>query len=531
MYSTCSYLPYHHTISFSKIVLDYLSADEKLQPFYQHPVSIEGMKASIEARKKFATNRKVLVDELITQNTGYELSEQQQTNLSLLLQENTFTITTAHQPNIFTGHLYFIYKILHTIKLCHILKEQLPENQYVPVFYMGSEDADLDELGHINVGGEKLEWETSQTGSVGRMNTIGLEKIIERLKGEFGNLPFGNEMVRLCTDAYTRHDTIQSATLYLVNELFKQYGLLVLIPDNANLKRLFSEVVKKELTEQFSHKLVAETIAKIGEHYKVQAGGRDLNLFYLDDEGKRERIEIQNSKYKIQNLGLEFSRDEILKELDEHPERFSANVILRGIFQEMILPNIAFIGGGGELAYWLELKSVFEAVNVPYPMLILRNSFLIIEPKEKRLMDKLQLTIPQLFLPEMELENMLTIRSSENCLQLNDQTATVNELYAQMQSLAAAVDPTLQPHVAALHTGALQNIAGLEKKMLRAEKRKFSDQHRQLATLRSAIYPNNSLQERVENFMPLYARYGKDLMDVLYQHSLGMEGEFGIIWL
>ncbi|MEO7309515.1 MAG: bacillithiol biosynthesis cysteine-adding enzyme BshC [Chitinophagaceae bacterium] len=531
MQSTCSFLPYQKTNSFSKLVLDYLNADEKLKPFYKHPVSMEGIHASIAARKKFATNRKVLVEELTAQYVGYELTQKQQYNVSALLHDNTFTVVTAHQPNIFTGHLYFIYKILHTIKLCESLKEQLPENQYVPVFYMGSEDADLDELGHINVAGEKLSWETSQSGAVGRMNTKGLEKITERLKGEFGNLPFGEAMVQLCTDAYTKHDTIQTATLYLVNELFKNYGLLVLIPDNVNLKRLFNGVVRKELSEQFSYKLVAESIAKIGKHYKVQAGGRDINLFYLDDAGRRERIEFLHSKYQVPELGLIFTQEEMLQELDAHPERFSANVILRGVFQEMILPNIAFIGGGGELAYWLELKTVFEAVGVPYPMLILRNSFLVIDPKAKRLMDILQLTIPQLFSSEMDLQNLLTERSTKNRLKLTQEEEQVNQLYAQMQWLAAAVDPTLQPHVASLHTRSLQNIHGLEKKMLRAEKRKFKDQHRQLATLRSMLFPNNSLQERVDNFMPLYAKYGAELLDVLYEYSLGLEGAFGVVAL
>ena len=531
MQSTCNYLPYSETHSFSKLVLDYLKADEKLQPFYQHPVSMEGIKASIAARKNFVTNRKVLVDELTAQYAGYDLTAKQQTNLSSLLNENTFTIVTAHQPNIFTGHLYFIYKILHTIKLCEQLKEQLPENNYVPVFYMGSEDADLDELGHINISGEKLEWETNQTGAVGRMNTKGLEKIITRLQGEFGQLAFGDKMIKICTEAYTKHTNIQTATLYLINELFKTYGLLVLIPDNANLKRLFNVVVKKELTAQFSHKLVADTIAKMGEHYKVQAGGRDINLFYLNEEGKRERIELINEKFQVPNLGLIFTQEEILQELEAHPERFSANVILRGVFQEMILPNIAFIGGGGELAYWLELKTVFEAVEVPYPMLILRNSFLQVEPKAKRLIEILQLTTAQLFISEMEQQNLLTKRSSQNRLQLTEEQQQVNQLYAQMQWLAAAIDPTLQPHVAALHTRSLQDIIGLEKKMLRAEKRKNTDQHRQLSTLRSAINPNNLLQERVNNFMPMFAKYGPKLLDVLSQHSLGLKGEFGVIEL
>ena len=531
MTADCNFLSFQDTSAFSKIVLDYLNADEKLKPFYRHAVNVDGIKDAISARKNYPTNRRVLVDALTKQYAGYTLTASQQFNLDALLNDNSFTVTTAHQPNIFTGHLYFIYKILHAIRICADMKKQFPENEFVPFFYMGSEDADLDELGHIYVDNEKLEWETDQSGAVGRMNNKGLEKIIDRLKGEFLDLPYGQEMIDLCMKAYQQHNNIQTATLYLVNKLFKKYGLLVLIPDNASLKKLFNGVVKKELTEQFSHSIVADTIQQLGAHYKVQAGGRDINLFYLNDEGRRERIELIHGKYQVAALELIFTEAEILQELESHPERFSANVILRGVFQEVILPNIAFVGGGGELAYWLELKGVFEALHVPYPMLVLRNSFLLLEKRDQELMQKLQLDNRQLFLSELEQQNLLTRRSTEHRLELDDEEAQVNELYSQMQYLAAAVDPTLQPHVAALHTRVLQDIHSVEKKMLRAEKRKNTDQHRQLSKLRSHINPNNSLQERVNNFMPLYARYGASLIDIIYQHSKGLDSSFGIIEL
>jgi len=359
-------------------VIDYLNAAEQLQPFYNYPVSLQGIQQSIEARKQFNTNRHLLVDALTTQYNGVNLSASQQNNLNLLLSENTFTITTAHQPNIFTGPLYFIYKILHAAKLSAELKQQLPQYDFVPVYYMGSEDADLDELGFINLNGEKLIWQTHQTGAVGRMQVDkAFIKLIETIHGQLGVEQYGNTLIDLFKQYYTEGKTIQQATLALVNHLFADYGVLVVVPDNALLKKQFQSVVEKELTEQFSHQAVEATIHQLSKHYKVQAGGRDVNLFYLIDD-KRERIEISNVKFQISNLKISWTKDEILTELENHPERFSANVILRGVFQETILPNIAFIGGGGELAYWLELKKVFEAVNVPYPMLIVRNSFLII---------------------------------------------------------------------------------------------------------------------------------------------------------
>lgn len=529
MIADCDFLPYEDTHSFSKMAMDYVKGAEKLQPFYQHPVSIDGVKAAIKDRQLFATNRQVLVAELRRQYQGYVLTELQENNLLQLLNHHCFTITTAHQPNVFTGHLYFVYKILHAIQLANQLNKQLPNNHFVPIYYMGSEDADLDELGHINLSGEKVEWQTNQTGAVGRMNTKGLEKITERLEGEFGELPFGNQMIAMCKQAYGSYKNIQEATLYLVNELFKQYGLLVLIPDNAVLKQLFNDVVKKELTEQFSHKLVEETAKAINQHYKVQAAGRDINLFYLSDDGQRNRIELKDSQFTIHDSTLSFSQDEILQVLENHPERFSANVILRGVFQEMILPNIAFIGGGGELAYWLELKDVFKAVGVPYPILILRNSFLIMEKNGLLLMEKLGLTLKEIFNSEETLLNNLTQKNSTNQLTLSEEKDSVATIYRGISKLAGSIDPTLQQHICSLQTQSLKKLGALEKKMLRAEKRKFSDMQRQIQHFKKQLFPNNNLQERVDNFMPYFAKYGFELLDVLLKHSLALEQQFGII--
>ena len=137
-----------------------------------------------------------------------------------------------------------------------------------------------------------------------------------------------------------------------MNQLFADYGVLVLIPDSAKLKSAYQSVVKKELVERFSHQLVTETINKLKHNYKVQTAGREINLFYLIDEN-RLRIELENDVFHVKDLSLSFTQTEVLQELEDHPERFSANVILRGGFQETVLPNIAFIGGGGELAYWM----------------------------------------------------------------------------------------------------------------------------------------------------------------------------------
>ena len=526
---TPTYLPYEQTGYFSKIIIDYLKGDEGLKPFYAYPVSVEGVKAAIEERKKYPTDRKLLVAQLQEQYEGVTLNEKLQTNIEQLNKENTFTITTAHQPNVFTGHLYFVYKILHAVKLAERLKEEIPNCNFVPVFYMGSEDADLDELGHIYLFGEKYEWNTRQTGAVGRMKVDKeLIQLIASISGRLLVLPHGAEIIDLIKDCYREGDTIEKATFKFIHALFGEYGLVVLLPDDTVLKKSFIPIVEKELTSGFSYEAVKATEAGFSKAYKVQASGREINLFYLLDD-KRERIVNEHSTFNIQHLTFKFTTAAIIHELHQHPERFSPNVILRPVYQEMILPNIAFIGGGGEIAYWLELKKVFEEAGVPFPVLVLRNSFLVVEKSYGLRVSELGFTVSDLFKDENSLMNALVKRDSEVQLSLEKQKAMLKDLYDQMKNIAAIPDITLQKHVEALHIKALQRIEILEKKMLKAEKKKFEAQQRQLQKLRSQLFPNNGLQERVENLLPFYAKFGKDFIKMVYDNSMGLEQEFGIL--
>ena len=525
---TSSRLSYIQTGYFSGIVADYLSGDEKLSSFYKHTVSLNGIRSSIESRKQFNTNRGLLVTELTKQYAQVPSTDAIKSNIHKLLSPNTFTICTAHQPNIFTGPLYFIYKILHAAKLSAELKKEIPECDFIPVYYMGSEDADLDELNNITIQGNKLVWQTKQTGAVGRMKVDDeLLKLITAINGQISVLPYGNELVQLFIDCYKKGKTIQQATFELVNELFGEFGVIVLLPDNPDLKAAFAGVVEKELSEGFSHSLVKETAGKLNEYYKVQASGRELNLFYLKDD-KRERIEKESSEFLVLGSELRFSKEDILNELKEYPERFSPNVILRGVFQEMILPNIAFIGGGGEVAYWLELKKVFEAVGVPYPMLVLRNSFMLMNAEQKKKAIKLNLREADLFLPELELINRLVLKQSNNNLSLDDEINALQKIYEQLKEKAGPIDKTLLLHIESLHKKAQQKIATLEKKMLRAEKRKYEAEHRQISSLKQSLFPN-SLQERAENFSYYYSLYGKEWLQMIYDNSLGLEQEFVVL--
>ncbi len=523
------YIPYSETGKFTKIILDYVAGANDVKGFYNHEVNIDGIKASIAERKKYPTNRQLLVEQLQLQYKNINGNDKIANNIIALADENTFTICTAHQPNIFTGHLYFIYKILHAIKLADELKKQLPKYNFVPVYFMGSEDADLDELNHIVIDGKKYIWHTKQTGAVGRMKVDdNLIKLIIEIEGRLSVEKYGKEIIELMKQCFQKNTMIEQATFLLVHELFKNYGLLVFLPDNAAFKKEMSAVFEEDIFENTASKIVNVTSEKLSTKYKVQAHPREINLFYLKDN-IRNRIVQTKEKFVVHDTDIAFTKDELKDELKNHPERLSPNVILRGLFQEMILPNIAFIGGGGEIAYWLELKDLFQNYKVPFPILIVRNSFLIIEKKYNKLIKKLHLHAVDLFKGEEDIINEIVNNRTKHRLKLDEEKFQIQQAYYSMKELVKKIDVTLEQHAEALEAKTNKRLDVMEKKMLRAEKKKFTDTKNQLSKIIASLFPNNGLQERTENFMLLYAKCGNDFFKILYDNSLTLEQEFCVI--
>jgi bacillithiol synthase len=526
---TAHKISYRQTNAFSKLVLDYVDAVPVLNNFYTYKADINGLRKAVEDRKNFPINRKLLVDTLSNQYATLQISDKLKDNIAALSSENTFTICTAHQPNIFTGHLYFIYKILHAIKLCEELKAAMPENNFVPVYYMGSEDADLDELGEVHIKGFAYKWQTAQTGAVGRMIIDkSFLQIIDGIAGQLAVEKNGTVIVDIIRETYKEGLTIEQATFHFVHYLFNEYGLVVLLPDDKNLKAAFAPIITKELEEQFSEKAVAQTVASFPHEYKVQASGRAINLFYLKDD-KRERIEAVKNDFAIANTDIKFTKENLYLELLHNPERFSPNVILRPVFQEMILPNVAFIGGGGEIAYWLELKNVFDVAGAFFPPLVLRNSFTIINKKVADKMLALGLQYEDTFKSEKQLIEEMVKKETELTLDLKEEKEAIKAQYENIKTTAGNIDGTLNCHVHALRTHALNKLEILEKKMLKAEKKKFEAQQRQIQKLKTALYPNNNLQERVDNVLEYVSVYGNEFIDVLYKNSEGLGNEFTIL--
>ncbi|AKA35984.1 bacillithiol biosynthesis cysteine-adding enzyme BshC [Flagellimonas lutaonensis] len=528
-------LPFRETGYFSSLICDYLDEKKELQPFYGRFPHLENFGAQItEKQISFPQeNRTVLVQSLKRQYGAVSMSEATAAAIDSLKHENTFTVVTGHQLNLFTGPLYFLYKIVSTINLTKRLKESYPKYNFVPIYWMATEDHDFDEINYFNFNGKKIQWNFDAKGAVGRLPNEGLHEVFEVFSAVLGSTPHANELRLLFEKAYLQHSTLAGATRFLANALFGDEGLVAVDGDDADLKRLLIPYVKKDVFEKLPHQKVGETIEALtgtSADYTIQVNPREINYFYLTD-GLRERIVEKNGSYFVNDTDFEFSAAELEKELEAHPERFSPNVIARPLYQEVVLPNLCYIGGGGELAYWLELKSYFEAVGVVFPMLLLRNSALVISRKQADKVKKLNLSIQDLFLRQNQLINKKIRQISNIDIDFSPQKKVLEEQFEQLYRLAEQTDKSFLGAVKAQEAKQKKGLDKLEKRLLKAQKRKLKDHVVRLTDLQNQLFPNQSLQERQLNFSELYLEYGQQLKHHLFDALDPLKQEFLVIKL
>jgi bacillithiol synthase len=512
--------------SLSRLVSDYLAGKESLQPFYSFFPDNTGFEKIIQQRKSDTINRPVLVEVLKEQN--YDAGSQIRKNIESLQEENTFTVTTGHQLNLFTGPLYFIYKILTTIRLSQKLKENFPEYNFVPVYWMASEDHDIEEINHAYIHGKKITWQPHSGGPAGRLKCEGMETVLAESAAILGETERANELTALLASAYSPGHTLADAARIIVNELFGRYGLVVLDPDDARLKKLFDGVMKAELSGQASHQKTGETILdleKLG--YEAQVHPREINLFYLS-ENSRERIVKENGNYSVLNTAVRWNESALMKELETHPERFSPNVVLRPVYQEIILPNLAYVGGPAEIAYWLEYKSMFAHFHTGFPLLILRSCAMLLDESSRAKMERLGMSATDIFKPAGELAKDFVARNA-GAISLDDEFRNVSAAYDSIAAKTASLDATLSKSAEAEKQRQLNALSAFEEKIMRAQKKKHETELRQVQKLKERFFPGGVLQERVENFMPHYVANGEPFFDDLLDAINPMDLHFLLI--
>lgn len=526
-----SAIDFRETGFFSPLICDYVYEPERVRHLFNNDPTLEGFKMQISEKNNFPTrNREVLSAVLSDQMSQLTLSDSQQQNISLINKTSTYTVTTGHQLNLFTGPLYFLYKIISTINLANQLKVAYPKCDFIPVYWMATEDHDFEEIQFFNYKNTKVSWNRESGGPVGRFDGEGLEQVFERFSSMLGSNRNANQIRSLFEKAYLEGADLSQATRLIAHELFSSYGLLILDGDDRELKRMFAPYMKKELHEGICWKTTTESNEFLESNYKVQVNPREINLFYIEN-GIRERVIKEGEGFKVNNTDLYFDEKDMETLLENTPENLSPNVLMRPLYQEVILPNLAYIGGGGELAYWLQLKSVFKTMEVPFPILILRNSVLLCSAKQVSKMNKLEVDIKEMFNGSLELSNKKVRAMSEIEIDLSDQRVTLERMFKELKLLSDRTDKSFSGAVLAQEKKQLNGLEKLEKRLLKAQKRKHQELLGRITSLQEQLFPGGNLQERKANFSEFFEIYGDDLIRVLIEKLDPLTTSFDILTL
>jgi bacillithiol biosynthesis cysteine-adding enzyme BshC len=528
MKSECSYVPIRKTGKFSPIVCDYIDQDPFLDPFYEAAPTLENFGGFIERKSQQTCNRALLIDVLKEQYLAAGiLDESVSKNIERLRSNSCYTITTGQQIGILLGPLYTTLKIISVVRLAEELHKTYTNHDFIPVFWMATEDHDVEEIDHAFVLGKNIQWNTDQKGPVGRFSNVGIEKVLEELKELSGKSADANWLMEIYTKAYAM-PTLSLATRFLVHEIIGDWGVLILDADDKRLKQEFAVTMAKDILEKNSFRAIENTRTKIEERYKTQVKGREINFFYMLD-GYRERITEEEGTFKTYDAKHTWNVVELNSEINEFPERFSPNVVMRPLYQETILPNIAYIGGGAEIGYWLQFGEIFKHYQIPYPALILRQSAMIIDKVNALRIQKLGLEPSDLFWELVDIEKKITLSLSEHDLELQAERKQLHQITEQINSIARTIDFSLSQSTESLNKRIENQLDRFSKKIIRAQKKKLLVEISRLQNIWSMIYPKETLQERKETLHSFIILYSKDIIAELYRNTHPLNNEFIVL--
>ena len=490
----------------SQLIRDLINQSPQIEQFVGRHFDLNTIQSQVQDKQFSKAQRELLYTSLKAQNAGLDLSELTKGNLASLKEETTYTITTGHQLNLMTGPLYSIYKVVQVLKLTQELKVIYPKLNFIPVFWIATEDHDFEEINHLHLFNQKIEWQKQgqENYIAGAIQTKEMESFLAEIDSKFSD-ESAQKTVKKLTDFYRKNDNLASATRALMNYLFGEYGLVIIDGNDKAFKASFLPVIKAEIENEVSFNAVSETNVKLAVlNYQQQVFARECNLFYIEDSGERVRIAKENSKFSIGSAS--YTTDELLTLAEKHPEKFSPNALLRPVYQETILPNLVYVGGGGEIAYWLQLKELFKDLKLTFPMLRVRDSILILNQKQVDLLAEYDISLLDLKLGVNHLvKDMVLAQESEN-LNLDGIKSTLTKAKIELIEKATAINQGLDTMIEAEFTKFENTIDRIEGKMIKAEKAKFEQAEKKIEKLSQHVYPNGGFQERYESFIPYFVK-------------------------
>ena len=516
-----------------ELIEKFISGDKKVLKYINSFYSKENILKQSESRSKNFSKeqRQILVKSLQDQYSKIEISKKTLKNISSLLEPNTFCITTGHQINLFTGPLMVIYKIAQVISISNQLNLDSENFKYVPVLWIATEDHDFEEISEINLNQKKIKWEINSNNlPVGEIEINNFKNVLRDYKDSIIDYNFKENIEEIIDNSYKEGDTLSISTLKFINSLFSEHGLIIIDANKKDLKSLFTDQLKNEI-DNFSCKektsFQISQLKKDFESFKVQVNPSDINFFKLTDKG-RKRIRYDKKLYNVDDENS-YNKDEILNLIDKSPELFSPNAIMRPLYQEIVLPNVCYVGGPNELRYWMQLKTYFDDNKVQFPILKLRNSAYVIDSKTSKKIKNSGIEI-KYFIGELnELLNYKIENTSSMKVNFDSLRSNLSLQFDELRKVSLETDKSFVGALNAQEKKQKKGIDDLEKKLIKAEKKNYEAEIKSIRSIHSYLNPSNISQERYLNFGNFYSCKGPSFINYIVEKISIMDDKILII--
>lgn len=488
---------------YPSLINDYISGELNKNGIIDWDYSESQVLENAKNRNFSKLQRQVLVSRLKAQYRNCQLSKAEEKSLSLLSMDTSYTITTGHQLSLIGGAQFFYTKILDVIRFSSKLSNT-SEYNFVPIFWMATEDHDYEEISDVSLFGKKISCPGENRGPVGRIPNTYFIEFLREVASLLGSDDRFKEIKNKISDSFNNNKTLAEITRSFVRTLFSEQGLLIIDGDDEILKKQFSKIAIQEVNNQTSYKAVNKQISLLS-NYKIQVKPRDINLFYIENKVRDRIIKTKVGFSTVNNL-QNWTSSSFKDFAESNASSLSPNVLLRPLYQEIVLPNVAYVGGAGEISYWLELAPMFKCFDVQFPLPIVRTSYFVVAEKFLNWLENNEIEVKELFGNKDKLLNNFinSIGSSE--ISLEKEKEELEEFYKKLLKKAQSISTDLGKVVLGEEKRAFNALINVQKRFVNAEKKNHEQTILKLENIISKFFPNGVPMERVNSFIPLIVR-------------------------
>lgn len=526
MFINFSDIPGHQNL-----FLDYLYEFDNVEKYFRYNFRDTNSFSSLfqKISESERADKKSVVNAINQFYSAYKPSKKTKVNIELLGKDKTVAIVTGQQLGILGGPLYTFYKTITAIKLASSLKEKYDDYNFVPVFWLEGDDHDFEEVTELNLINQKNELqkfiyndnkpEDFNRGNIGRLAfNEGIENFIQEVKSELRETEFSKNVFELFEDSYKSGNTFKKAFSNLIFNLFDEEGLIIFDPQQNEIKNLLKPIFKKELSNFEVHaNEVVKISADLEEVYHSQVKVKPINLFYSENNG-RYSIEPEDDLFRLKGKRQKFTLIELLDEIENYPDKFSANVLLRPITQDYLLPTGFYVAGPSEISYFAQVMPLYNKFGISEPVIYPRSSVTILEKNIKGVLEKYELNIEDIFVEEKLLNNRVLNQVADIRIDdlLHEYEHQIAKAMDNIKEKLFGIDPTLKDLSDKTYQKIKQGLDTLKSKAENAQERKHDVALRQIKKASISLYPNNNLQERELNWLYFANKYGMDIIKWIF---------------